>query len=198
MPADESLTVLVAQLISGNTSAAQPLWESCYPSLVRLARKHLRGVPRRAADEEDVALSALNSFCRGARNGRFPRLDDRDALWGLLVTITVRKAADLANHARRLKRGGGAVRGDSVVTSASSSDPGMDAFASRAATPALAAELAEEFERLLGLLAGHPQLREIALWKMEGQTNAEVAERLGCSAATVERRLSLIRKILAD
>ena len=46
---------------------------------------------RRAADEEDVALSAFDSFCRGAEQGRFPQLDGRDDLWHLLVVITVRK-----------------------------------------------------------------------------------------------------------
>jgi RNA polymerase sigma factor (sigma-70 family) len=198
MPGDKSLTVLVERLMAGDTSAAQPLWESCYPRLIKLARKHLRGVPRRAADEDDVVLSAFDSFCRGAFQGRFPRLDDRDALWGLLVTITVRKAADLANHARRKKRGGGDVRGDSVVANSTSHGPGMDAFPSKVAAPELAAELAEEFERLLGRLTGHAHLREIALLKMEGHTNEEVAARLGCAAVTVERRLSKIRKILAD
>ena len=69
-------------------------------------------MPRVAADEEDVALSAFDSFCRGAQRGRFPQLDDRDNLWRLLVVITSRKAVDLAQHEgppevrRRRARGG--------------------------------------------------------------------------------------------
>src|SRR5262249_36398416 len=63
--------------------------------------------PRRAADEEDVALSALASFCRGAEQGRFPRLEDRDDLWALLVVIAARKAVDLRQREGRQKRGGG-------------------------------------------------------------------------------------------
>jgi hypothetical protein len=58
----------------------------------------LRATSRRVADEEDVALSAFDSFCAGAERGRFPDLKDRDNLWALLVTITARKAADLAQH----------------------------------------------------------------------------------------------------
>jgi hypothetical protein len=41
---------------------------------------------RRAADEEDVALSAFNSFCLRAEEGRFLRLDDSDDLWQVLMT----------------------------------------------------------------------------------------------------------------
>ena len=191
-----SVTTLIEQLKAGNRDAAERLWQRYYARLVGLARKRLRSLPRRAADEEDVALSALDSFCRGAEAGRFPRLTDRDGLWELLVVITARKAADLANHQRRQKRGGGQVRGDSVAAGGSSAGPGMDAFPDDDPTPALAAQLAEEFERLLDRLKHHAELRQIALRKLEGYTNAEVAAELGCAEPTVERRLKLIRQIL--
>ena len=38
------------------------------------------------------------------------------------------------------------------------------------------------------------RLRLVALRKMEGYTNEEVAAQVGCAPATVERRLRLIRK----
>ena len=50
----------------------------------------------------------------------------------------------------------------------------------------------EEFQRLLARLPSE-ELRAIALWKMEGHTNAEIAALLGCTTVTVERRLQLIR-----
>jgi DNA-directed RNA polymerase specialized sigma24 family protein len=52
--------------------------------------------------------------------------------------------------------------------------------------------VAEECGRLLGLL-GADDLRAVAVWKLEGCTNAEVAARLGRSVATVERKLARIR-----
>ena len=58
--------------------------------------------------------------------------------------------------------------------------------------PAFAAEVAEECEKLLATLADS-DLRLIAVRKMEGYTNKEIAEELGCSLVTVERRLRLIR-----
>ncbi len=109
---------------AGNRAAAQHLWECYFPRLVGLARQNLKGLPRRAADEEDVALSAFDSFCRGVEQGRFPLLDDRDDLWALLVVITVRKAIDLRQHERRQKRGGGQVAGESALDLLLGSDDG--------------------------------------------------------------------------
>src|SRR4051794_22257712 len=104
MPERESVTQWVQRLQAGDRAAAQRLWEGYFRRLVGLARKRLGGMPRRAADEEDVALSAFDSFCRGAEQGRFPQLEDRDDLWQVLVLLTARKAADLAQHEGRDKR----------------------------------------------------------------------------------------------
>jgi hypothetical protein len=38
-----------------------------------------------------------------------------------------------------------------------------------------------------------PGLRQIALWKLEGDTNAEIARKLECTLRTVERKLERIR-----
>src|SRR5690349_4606330 len=92
--AERSVTRWIGSLKAGDADAAQRLWERYFGALVRLAYARLRGAPRAAADEEDAALSAFDSFCRGAARGRYPRLDDRDDLWRLLVVITERKALD--------------------------------------------------------------------------------------------------------
>jgi DNA-directed RNA polymerase specialized sigma24 family protein len=179
----------------GAAAAAQRLWERYFHRLVGLARAKLQGQPRRAADEEDVALSAFASFCRAAEAGRFPRLDDRDDLWRLLVTLTERKAYNLARDERRQKRGGGAVLGEAGLLRPGDSSPaGLDQFAGREPTPEFAAEVAEECRLLLGRL-GSAELQAIAVWKMEGDTVPEIAARLGCALSTVERRLRLIRQI---
>src|SRR5262245_1769616 len=109
MTAELSVTRLVGMLKDGHGEAAQRLWEAYFGRLVALARAKLRGIPLRAADEEDVALSAFDSLCRRAEAGRFPRLADRDDLWQLLFVITVRKALDLVRHEGRAARGRGRV-----------------------------------------------------------------------------------------
>jgi DNA-directed RNA polymerase specialized sigma24 family protein len=192
-----SVTHWLHQLGGGDAAAAQPLWERYFARLVRLARKRLRETPRRAADEEDVALSAFDSFCRRAARGQYPRLRDRDDLWGLLFLITARKAVTLARHERRQKRGGGrVVTGATPPGSADSSaavSP-IDQVAGREPTPDFAALVAEESRRLLDRL-DDGILRQIAIWKMEGDTNAQIAIRIGRSEPTVERRLRRIRKL---
>src|SRR6516164_4691978 len=96
-----SVTYWIRQLPAGDQAAVQELWERHFQRLVGLARKRLRRTRRGVADEEDVALSAFDSFFRRAREGRFPRLADRHDLWQLLVVIAARKASNLAKHERR-------------------------------------------------------------------------------------------------
>src|SRR3712207_3756831 len=109
MSSEGSITHCIARLKAGDRDAAQPLWEGYCRRLVDLARARLRAAPRRAADEEDVALSAFDSFCRRAERGQFPRLADRDDLWQLLVVLTERKAIDLMRREGRKSRGQGRV-----------------------------------------------------------------------------------------
>jgi hypothetical protein len=80
MSSTGSVTCWITQLKAGQRQAVQPLWQRYFGQLVIRAWQKLRGLPRRAADEEDVALSAFDNFCRAAEEGRFPDLADRDDL----------------------------------------------------------------------------------------------------------------------
>jgi DNA-directed RNA polymerase specialized sigma24 family protein len=192
MSSSEDVTRWFRRLERGDQKAAEKLWEGYYRRLVGLARKKLGGLPRRAADEEDVALSAFDSFCRGAEQGRFPRLGDRDDLWQLLVTITTRKAIDLVIHESRDRRDWRRLldRSDGEADDGSSL---MREVLGREPDPAFAAEVAEQVEGLLARLPDD-ELRQIALRKLEGDTNEQIAAGLDLALSTVERRLRLIRK----
>lgn len=200
MPHDDSVTHWLRRLGDGDTAAAQPLWERYFARLVQLAGQNLRGTPRQAADEEDVALSAFASFCRGVAEGRFPQLRDRTNLWDLLVVITARKAIDLARRERRLKRGGGRVTSEAALPDAADSSglaSLIEQIVGREPTPEFAAQVAEEYRRLLDQL-GDDSLRQVAVWKMEGLSNDEVAAKLDCSRRTVARKLDTIRIIWSE
>jgi len=197
MRPDASVTQWIDRLKAGDPGAAQKLWERYFRRLVGLARKKLRAAPRRAADEEDVALSAFDSFCRGAEQDRFPQLHDRLDLWQLLVLLTARKAFDLAQRERRQKRGGGAVLDEAALpgpAGSSAREAALDRIEGPEPTPAFAAQVAEEYGRLLERLDS-PELRAVAMLKVEGYGNEEIASQLGCGLRTVERRLRLIRGI---
>jgi DNA-directed RNA polymerase specialized sigma24 family protein len=191
-----SITHWIGQLKAGNPAAAQRLWEEYFQRMVGLARKKLKDAPRAAADEEDVALSAFDSFCRGAEKGRFPQLQDREDLWHLLFLITARKAARVREHEGRLKRGGGRVLDEAALAPFPDNpdEPALTRIVGREPSPELAALVAEECRRLLTGL-GDDQLRQVALGKMEGFTTEEIAARLGCVPRTVERKLQMIRSL---
>jgi DNA-directed RNA polymerase specialized sigma24 family protein len=186
MPADDPVTVWLDRLQAGDPAAARPLFDRYFARLVGLARARLRDAPRRAADEEDVALSAFDSFCRNAEGGRFPDLTDRDSLWRLLAAFTLRKAAHHRRDAARRKRGGGVVAdgGSGILAAALGREP----------DPGLAAAVAEECDRLLAAL-GDPELRRVAVLRMDGYSVDEVAARVGCAPRSVKRKLQLIRAI---
>jgi DNA-directed RNA polymerase specialized sigma24 family protein len=108
---DGSVSRWLAVPKNGDAAAAQPLWERYHRRIVTLARRKLQSA-RRSADEEDVVQSAFHSFFRGVIAGRFPRLDDRDDLWRLLVVITAREALDQLARENSQERGGGTPRAD--------------------------------------------------------------------------------------
>jgi DNA-directed RNA polymerase specialized sigma24 family protein len=189
MASPESVTYWVRELQAGERAAVQQLWERYFTQLVRLARRRLRDVPTGAADGEDVALSAFDSFCRRAAAGQFPSLLDRDDLWQLLVRITCCKASNQAKRERAEKRGGGRVQPLSATED-------LAELLAREPSPEFAAQAAEECQRLLGLLPD-PQLRQIAVWKLEGHTREEMARSLGRTLPTVDRKLARIRDLWA-
>jgi DNA-directed RNA polymerase specialized sigma24 family protein len=189
-----SVTLWIDALRAGDQEAARQLWERYFRRLVGLARLRLRSTTRAMADEEDVALSAFDSFYAGMARGRFPDLADRDDLWRLLMTIAARKATNQRRWESRQKRGGGHVVHASVR--AAGAGPETDVLAQVVGpepTPEFAAMVAEECARRLHALPD-ASLRQVALLKMEGYRNEEIAARLGCGLQTVARRLKVIRQ----
>jgi RNA polymerase sigma factor (sigma-70 family) len=187
MESPEPITHWLRLAQSGDSGAAQPLWEHFFRRLVALARKRLDGAAGGAANEEDVALSVLNSFFRGAREGAYPDLNDRADLWRLLVFKTVRRAIDELRRERAQKRPGCRAR---------ASDAELQQVIGREPTPALSAEFADGCRQLLDQLP--PDLRQIAGWRLEGHTVQEIAEKLGVVSRTVIRRLGVIRDIWGE
>jgi DNA-directed RNA polymerase specialized sigma24 family protein len=195
-----SITLLVRRLTAGDREAARHLFDRYYRRLVGLARARLKGKPRGMAGAEDVAAAAFASFCQIAEANEIdPPLTDRANLWALLVGITANKARNLTEHETAQKRGGGAVRGEEALVGPedSSAGPGgLDQFPAPDLPPDLIVQVNQEFERLMGLLSKQ-NLADVALWKMDGDTDEEIAAKLGRNVRSVQRKLDLIRRILA-
>ena len=114
------------------------------------------------------------------------------------MAITANRVIDQKRFDTQQKRGGGQVRGDSALLDhASGLKPvGFDQLTSAAPTPEFLTILADEHQRLMRLL-DNDTLSQIALCKMEGFRNEEIAEQLGVTCRSVERKLRRIREAWA-
>ncbi|MDR0706037.1 MAG: hypothetical protein LBF88_13775 [Planctomycetaceae bacterium] len=191
----EQVSNWILHLADGDEEIARKIWNEYFGRLVRLARRKLDGMPLRDVDEEDVALSAMNSFYHGMAQQKFGNVKNREDLWKLLVTITARKAtAKLRRHYAQ-KRGGGSIRGESVFGQKDELNRnGIGNVLGTEPTPELALAVVENCQRLLDKL-GDETLRQIALLTLEGHRTEEIAIKLGCVRRTVERKIERIREI---
>ena len=173
-----SATRLIRAAQHDRTSAVGPSLEVYFDRLVRLARRPHQDLPGRANHDEDLALRAFSSVYRRVRDPeRLLQLTDREDLWHLLAPRTISRAIDLIRRHRL--RG---VPGEYHLEQPLTCEP----------SPEEAATTADECRRLLDLLE-EPELRQIALWKVEGYADEEIAARLDCVARTVERKVRRIR-----
>jgi DNA-directed RNA polymerase specialized sigma24 family protein len=189
MVPEGSVTRWINSLRAGDALAARQLWDRFYQRMQALARPETPPyVTGGVYDEEDVALSAFANFCRALQGGNYPDLEGRDELWRLLATFTLRKARERARQAQALKRGG-----------ASGSEDGLDPdeLASQTPPPDLLVLMSEQCQHLLGVL-NDSELVAVALWKLEGHSNNEIADRLGYTRRTVQRMLALVRQLWED
>jgi RNA polymerase sigma factor (sigma-70 family) len=174
----QSITRLIRAAQDDRASAVGPLLTAYFDRLVRLVRQRLRNLPGLVDFDEDLALRAFYSVYQRVRDPTRPlNLTGRDDLWRLLATRTISRAIDLIRRQRP---------GQML------SDPELERLLSREPAPEDVALMGDECRRLLDGL-GDPQLRQIALWKVEGYTNEEIATRLDCVPRTIERKLSRIR-----
>lgn len=186
---EDSVSHWIAGAKTGDSDAAHQLWQHYYAKLVRAARTKLRNVHGGIADEEDIVVSVFESFYRAAEKGRFPDLNDRGDLWKLLLRMASRKIIDQKRRTGRQRRGG-----DQVILGLTPQDSEqVIEVIGNEPSPDMVAMMTESFEKLLHHL-GDGSLREIAVGKMEGYSNSELAQLHDCSERTIERRLRLIRE----
>jgi hypothetical protein len=98
---DGSVTRLIRLLRSYDSAArnlAVPLiWRWYFHDLLELARKNVDRRIRRREEQADVLQSRYRRFCLRQRRVEFDQAG-HDALWSLLVSITLRKARDSAKR----------------------------------------------------------------------------------------------------
>ena len=193
---NQSISQQLEGIKQDDEAAITAMWDRYYPALAKFAEKRLEaiGVQQRAFNGEDVAASAMMSFLRAVQRNRFPMLDSEDGLFRLLKRVTIRKVIDRKRKSQTLKAGGGDLRGESAFGSdpESGTSPGIDGVQGESPSPEWIAIMEKECQKLFVSLQDE-ELQSIAYYRLEGYSNAEIATKLGCAVATVERRLKQIR-----
>lgn len=192
-----TITALIDDMKQGDAAAFEHLWARCFSTIVKLARQRLGSARKRVEDEDDVAAVVFQKLYFASVNGKLPELTDRQSLWRLLITMTRHAALDSISREQRAKRGGGHVRGDSIVEDPNlvipNSGPSVfDNFISQFPTPASVVSLKELVDQWLERLPDD-ESRQIALLRLEGFGTDEIAVQLGLPLRTAERRLQQIR-----
>jgi hypothetical protein len=198
-----SVTELLGRLRSENpcirNEAAALIWKRYCGALLQLACRNLDRRLQRRVGADDIVQRTFKSFFFRQQRGEFD-LADRNDLFQLLIRMTLNKAGSAATREARQRRDYRRDRTDAVA-SPDGEEPGnwlLELAEHGDPSPAEAAALAEEVELRLGQL--QDDLRRIALWKLEGHTNAEIAAlpEMSCTVRTVERKLRLIREVWCD
>ena len=179
--AEQPITQWLEQVKDGDDQALEQLWHVYFLQLVRLARKQFASAAKTVSDEEDIAQHAILSFYIRARDGQFPELNDREGLWKLLISITLNKARAVVRKEHRRRE---------------LWQREMSGIHFREGTPSpeFAAEFADRFQYLLDCL-NDDLLRRVAVAKLDGYSNQEIAQQNAKSVPTIERKLRLIREI---
>jgi DNA-directed RNA polymerase specialized sigma24 family protein len=89
--------------------------------------------------------------------------------------------------------------GEADLWSGDGSEPGagLNGFAGPEPSPELAAMVVEEYQRLWTRL-GDDSLRLVLDLSLEGYTKEEIAEQIGRTVKTVERKLEAIQEVWLD
>jgi RNA polymerase sigma factor (sigma-70 family) len=146
-----------------------------------LVLRSLQGARLGVADEHDLTQVVLIAAVRQARRGSVPRREAGNDLWRWLRVVARRSAKKLRAREHRLRR----AYPDAALRRTSSDAEPADHLISR-----------REHEESLLRCLGNDTLRAVACAKLDGETNAEIAARLGVHTRTVERHVRRIRQLL--
>lgn len=187
---DGSITRLIPGVRAGDQVAVAELWKRYVFRVRGVAKPIVSGMPPGAGDLDDVTQSAFDAFFNAAADGRATNLHGRDDLWRLLATISRRKATDRVRRETRQRRGGGVRAGEEPVANAPAAGP----------TPSAEVALQELLDNLMLKIEdyGDERLKVIAILRLEGVATNEIAEHLGCTRRTVQRKLHILERLWTD
>jgi RNA polymerase sigma factor (sigma-70 family) len=174
-----SVSVWIHDLKAGSEAAATALFKRYFSSIRNVARRELKGFPTRILDDEDLAIDVIDGLFCAMREGRFRGLKDREHMWALMVLFTRQVTVNHKRWETREKRD---------IQKVDDSDFEL---ATERTTPEHLVAAKDQQQRLFDILRTD-ELRIIAAAKLEGYSNAEIAERLKLSSRSIQRKVNRI------
>ena len=190
-----SVTGWIEDLKAQDPGAQEKIWSRFVDRLVRHANRKLRCASQRVVDAEDIANMAFANFFQKSP-GEFEKLFNREDLWQILAMLVERRAIDQIRKESAKKNGGGMIVNEDVLAGDFAERAnGLDNLPGKGTPIEFDMMLAEELELRLGLLPEDSKHRQVAIEKLQGYNNREIADRLAMGLRSVERKLEQIRDI---
>lgn len=187
-----SVSYWLKELKTGDSLAVEAIWYRYYQRVVELASRKMKVNPDRAVDGEDIAQLAMHRFCTNATLGCYPNLDDREQLWDLLVVFTLNRIRKHLRACNRLKRSGQ----HSQVFEFSQLEVLKDLQTPEA--PTIMADMVDAWLNRLDQEDPSGQLKQIAIWSMDGISGSDVARILKKRKSFVLHQIRLIRLLWVE
>ena len=191
-----SVTGWIEQLKSSDPEAQRQIWERFVSRLVHFTNGQMRNASFRVADADDITNMAFYNFFEKSPD-QFEQLVDRNDLWQILTMLAERRAIDQQRKWFNQKNGGNRILNEPSLVDNDGNAKGMDVFEGNCRPPDIEFMLAEETELLLSSLDDE-LLRQIAIAKLQGFDNREIAKTFAVSVRTIERKLNIIREIFSS
>jgi RNA polymerase sigma factor (TIGR02999 family) len=176
-----SLTQLIQQAGTGDSSARDELFSAAYDELRKLARSRLRDGGRNTYLETTALVH--ESYLRFLNSGHL-RLEDRRAFFAYASKVMRSVVIDSVREHQALRRGGDLIQ---LTLDTQLSD----------ALPSGEAEILHVHEALLALEAAEPRLAKVVEMRyFGGYSEIEIADALGLTERTVRRDWDKARLLL--
>lgn len=177
---DQQVTLWFQRMQQGDESAIARIWAYFADDMCRAARRRLHNETRPVYDEEDACQSAFRSFCSAVAAGKIDDKLRRGSLLRMLIVFASRKVAHRNRYVAQARRK--AANGSPIA-----------AAADAPAVADLSVHLLETCEEILRCLKD-PMLEKICWLKIEGYGDGEIADQLGRSLRTIQRKIEVIRR----
>ncbi|QDS99322.1 ECF-type sigma factor [Adhaeretor mobilis] len=169
-------------------------WSALMHRLTTQAERSLWWMRKGTVSTEDTVMSTLRTYLRQTNEGELPPSTDPDSLWPELERQLTRKI-DKAAATQRYQKNKRAVR-YSELAPQHDGRAAEGSFTDAAASPEDVEAYVAQALQLLSDSIADEELLQIARFKLECHTTADIAQRLRLSEHQVRRRLAQIRGLL--